>query len=157
MRANSYLSGRAHCNRLRNSRKGELREATKPLPPLSLEVLLCVQLSGFRQCLLVSLEVLIYKLSGNHECNDPEWEGGDYRRPPSSLARVYPLFKMMASNAAQLQKELSGVEQTNALLENIAELCRSGQIDANDLVHRLEASSDYDQLRIWKKLRPRFS
>jgi len=29
------------------------------------------------------------------------------------------------------------------LLENIAELCRSGQIDAN-LVHRLEASSDYD-------------
>jgi hypothetical protein len=26
-------------------------------------------LGGFRQCLLVSLEVLIYKLSGNHECN----------------------------------------------------------------------------------------
>jgi homoserine O-acetyltransferase len=51
---------------------------------------------------------------------------------------------MMTSNAAQLQKELSSVEQTNVLLESIAELCRSGQIDANDLVHRLEASADYD-------------
>ena len=76
--------------------------------------------------------------------SDPEREGGDYRRPPSSLARVYPLLRMMASNAAQLQKELSGVEQTNTFLANIAEFCRSGQIDANDLVHRLEASSDYD-------------
>ncbi len=69
MRANSCLLGRAHCNRLRNSRKGELREATEPASPSSLEVLLCVQLSGFRQCLLVSLEVLTYMLSGNHECN----------------------------------------------------------------------------------------
>ena len=39
----------------------------------------------------------------------------------------------MTSNAAQLQKELSSVEQTNALLESIAEFCRSGQIDTNDL------------------------
>jgi len=76
--------------------------------------------------------------------SDPEWEGGDYRRPPSSLARVFPIFKLMTSNAAQLQKELSSVEQTNALLESIAELGQSSQIDANDLVHRLEASADYD-------------
>ena len=76
--------------------------------------------------------------------SDPEWEGGDYRQQPSSLARVYPIFKLMTSNAAQLQKELSSIEQTNALLESIAELCRSDQIDANDLVHRLEASADYD-------------
>jgi homoserine O-acetyltransferase/O-succinyltransferase len=76
--------------------------------------------------------------------SDPEWKGGDYRRQPSSLARVYPIFKLMTSNAAQLQKELSSIEQTNALLESIAELCRSDQIDANDLVHRLEASADYD-------------
>jgi homoserine O-acetyltransferase/O-succinyltransferase len=76
--------------------------------------------------------------------SDPEWKGGDYSRQPPSLARVFPIFKMMTSNAAQLQKELSGVEQTNALLESIAELCRSGEIDADDLVHRLEASADYD-------------
>jgi homoserine O-acetyltransferase len=76
--------------------------------------------------------------------SDPEWEGGDYRQPPSSLARVYPIFRMMTSNAAELQKELPGVEQTKALLESMAEFCKSGQIDANDLVHRLEASTDYD-------------
>jgi len=58
----------------------------------------------------------------------------------------------MTSNAAQLQKELSSVEQTNALLENIAEFCRSGQIDANDLVHRLEASSDYDPVPDLEKI-----
>ena len=51
---------------------------------------------------------------------------------------------MMTSNVAELQKELPGVEQTRALLEGIAEFCKSGQIDANDLVHRLEASTDYD-------------
>jgi homoserine O-acetyltransferase/O-succinyltransferase len=76
--------------------------------------------------------------------SDPEWEGGDYLQPPSSLARVYPIFQMMTSNAVELQKELPGVEQTNALLEGIAEYCKNGQIDANDLVHRLEASADYD-------------
>jgi homoserine O-acetyltransferase/O-succinyltransferase len=76
--------------------------------------------------------------------SDPEWNGGDYLRQPSSLARVFPIFELMTSNATQLQKELSGVQQTNALLESIVELCQSGQIDANDLVHRLEASADYD-------------
>jgi homoserine O-acetyltransferase/O-succinyltransferase len=30
------------------------------------------------------------------------------------------------------------------LLQSIAEFCQSGQIDANDLVQRLEASADYD-------------
>ena len=34
--------------------------------------------------------------------------------------------------------------EANSLLEGIAEFCKSGQIDANDLVHRLEASADYD-------------
>jgi homoserine O-acetyltransferase len=76
--------------------------------------------------------------------SDPEWNGGDYHRPPSSLARVYPILKLMTSNAAQLQQELGSVEQVNAWLESIAEFCRSGQIDANDLVHRFEASADYD-------------
>lgn len=52
----------------------------------------------------------------------------------------------------ELQKELSSIEQTNALLENIAELCRSGQIDANDLVHRLEASADYDPAPDFEKI-----
>lgn len=76
--------------------------------------------------------------------SDPEWNGGDYHRPPSSLSRVFPIFKLMTSNATQLQQEFSNVEQVNAWLESVAELCRSGQIDANDLVHRLEASADYD-------------
>jgi len=76
--------------------------------------------------------------------SDPEWNGGDYQRPPSSLARVYPIFALMTSNAAQFQQELDSVEQVNAWLERVAEFCQSGQIDANDLVHRLEASADYD-------------
>lgn len=76
--------------------------------------------------------------------SDPEWNGGDYLRPPSSLARVYPIFRLMTSNAVQLQQELPDVEEVNAWLESIAEFCRSGQIDANDLIHRFEASVDYD-------------
>ncbi|MBV9488911.1 MAG: alpha/beta fold hydrolase [Verrucomicrobia bacterium] len=76
--------------------------------------------------------------------SDPAWRDGDYHQPPPSLARVYPIFRLMTSNVAQLQKEVAGVEQANAVLERIAETCQSGQIDANDLVHRLEASADYD-------------
>jgi hypothetical protein len=38
--------------------------------------------------------------------SDPEWNGGDYHRPPSSLARVYPILKLVSSNAAQLQQEV---------------------------------------------------
>ena len=76
--------------------------------------------------------------------SDPEWNGGDYRQPPSSLARVYPVFELMTSSVAQLQNELTSVEQADSTLRNIAEFCRSGQLDANDLVHRLEASADYD-------------
>src|SRR6202162_6686399 len=50
----------------------------------------------------------------------------------------------MTSNATQHQQKLAGVEQVDSWLESIAKFCRSGQIDANDLVHRLEASADYD-------------
>jgi homoserine O-acetyltransferase len=76
--------------------------------------------------------------------SDPEWNGGDYHQPPPSLARVCPIFQLMASGAARLQKELTSVEQANAFLQSIAEFCQSGQIDANDLVHCLETSADYD-------------
>jgi homoserine O-acetyltransferase/O-succinyltransferase len=76
--------------------------------------------------------------------SDPQWNGGDYHQPPPALARVYPVLQLMTGNAARLQKELTNVEQVNALLQDIAEFCQSGQIDANDLVHRLEASADYD-------------
>ena len=46
--------------------------------------------------------------------SDPEWNGGDYHQPPPSLARVCPIFQLMASGAARLQKELTSVEQANA-------------------------------------------
>jgi homoserine O-acetyltransferase/O-succinyltransferase len=85
--------------------------------------------------------------------SDPEWRGGDYLRQPSSLAGVFPIFELMTGSVAQLQKELPGVEQTNALLKSIAEFCQSGQIDANDVVHRLEASADYDPAPDLEKIR----
>ncbi len=68
--------------------------------------------------------------------SDPEWNGGDYHQPPPSLARLFPIIQLMASSAAQLQKELTSVEQAKALLQNIAEFCQSGQIDANDPCHQ---------------------
>jgi homoserine O-acetyltransferase/O-succinyltransferase len=76
--------------------------------------------------------------------SDPEWNGGDYQRPPPSLGRVYPIFRLMTSNAAQLQQEFGSVEKVNSWLDSVAEFNRSGQIDANDLLYRLEASADYD-------------
>jgi hypothetical protein len=52
---------------------------------------------------------------------------------------IFSYSRFCASNFHSLwlrrPQELGSVEQVNAWLERIAEFCRSGQIDANDLVH----------------------
>jgi homoserine O-acetyltransferase/O-succinyltransferase len=75
---------------------------------------------------------------------DPEWKGGDYQTQPGSLQHIYPLFLMMLGSPRTFQEETGSLEQVHQFLDNAAALIRHNELDANDLVHRLEASADYD-------------
>jgi hypothetical protein len=63
----------------------------------------------------------------------------------------------MTSNAAQLQKELSSVEQTNALLENIAEFAGAAKSTPMTSCIASKHVPTMTQLRISKKSKPQFS
>jgi homoserine O-acetyltransferase/O-succinyltransferase len=75
---------------------------------------------------------------------DPEWKGGDYQTQPGSLQHLYPLFLMMLRSPRAFQEETGTTEQVHLFLDNAAAFIRRNELDANDLVHRLEASADYD-------------
>jgi homoserine O-acetyltransferase/O-succinyltransferase len=76
--------------------------------------------------------------------SDPEWDNGDYRIQPESLQHIYPLFLMMLGNAREFQTETATLDQTRGFLDKAAESIRNNELDANDLLYRLEASADYD-------------
>jgi homoserine O-acetyltransferase/O-succinyltransferase len=76
--------------------------------------------------------------------SDPEWNNGDYRTQPGSLQRIYPLFLMMLGNPREFQVETGTLDQTRAFLDKAAASIRNNELDANDLLYRLEASADYD-------------
>ena len=51
---------------------------------------------------------------------------------------------MMLGNPRTFQEETGTMEQVHLFLDNAAASIRHNELDANDLVHRLEASADYD-------------
>jgi homoserine O-acetyltransferase/O-succinyltransferase len=76
--------------------------------------------------------------------SDPEWQNGDYRTQPGSLQHIYPVFLMMLGSPQSFQQETGTLEETRAFLDKAAATIRSNELDANDLIYRLEASADYD-------------
>jgi homoserine O-acetyltransferase/O-succinyltransferase len=76
--------------------------------------------------------------------SDPEWKNGDYRTQPGSWQHIYPLFLMMLGSPRSFQQETATLEQTRAFLDNAAASIRNDELDANDMIYRLEASTDYD-------------
>jgi homoserine O-acetyltransferase/O-succinyltransferase len=76
--------------------------------------------------------------------SDPEWKNGEYQTQPGSLQHIYPLFLMMLGSPESFQQEAGTLEQTRAFLDKAAATIRRNELDANDLIYRLEASADYD-------------
>ena len=89
--------------------------------------------------------------------SDPEWEGGDYRQQPSSLARVYPIFKLMTSNAAQLQKDLSSIERQRRCSKTSRSCAGAAKSTPMTLCIASKQVPTTTQLRISKKSKPQFS
>jgi homoserine O-acetyltransferase len=72
---------------------------------------------------------------------DPEWQDGNYSKPPKGLMQAYALLRMMIDGVPYLQSivaDAAGAEQF------IAETVTQAQsIDANDILYSLESSADY--------------
>jgi homoserine O-acetyltransferase/O-succinyltransferase len=85
--------------------------------------------------------------------SDPEWKNGEYQSQPGSLRHIYPLFLMMYGSPRSFQQEIGNLEQTRMFLDKAAAAIRNNEMDANDLIYRLEASADYDPAPELKNVR----
>jgi homoserine O-acetyltransferase len=74
---------------------------------------------------------------------DPEWQGGEYKQQPHSLAIAAEMLWVMSSNPVLRQKEAPTRAQADSTLDAfVASVMKVA--DANDTLYALEASSDYD-------------
>jgi homoserine O-acetyltransferase len=74
--------------------------------------------------------------------NDPEWENGNYSRPPSGWVSSFPMFRMMLDGVPHLQATIANSSSADQYIENAKKQALS--IDANDILYSLQSSSDYD-------------
>ncbi len=75
--------------------------------------------------------------------NDPEWNGGDYERPPQGLATALKMIVISAGSTRQFYVEAPTAGETDRLLDQRVQQ-RMQSSDANDLLYAWEASRDYD-------------
>jgi homoserine O-acetyltransferase len=86
--------------------------------------------------------------------NDPDWNGGNYTKPPTRFASVVPLFTLMVDSVTHLQQVAPTREKTNAYFDQIVQGAK--RLDANDYLYRWEASADYDPLPDLEKITATF-
>ncbi|MDE2343109.1 MAG: alpha/beta fold hydrolase [Betaproteobacteria bacterium] len=86
--------------------------------------------------------------------NAPDWQGGNYSKPPESFLRNWPLFAVMTDSATHLQTLAPTREQAVAHDRALSEAAR--HLDANDVLYRFEASADYHPEADLDKIRTRF-
>jgi homoserine O-acetyltransferase len=75
--------------------------------------------------------------------NDPAWQGGNYTSQPPSLRTAAQMLFFMSSNPVLRQREGPTRELADkALDEFVARTMKT--MDANDVLHAIESSADYD-------------
>ena len=74
--------------------------------------------------------------------SDPEWQRGDYTKPPLGFTQASLLLRMMIDGVPHLQ---AAIPDTKAAEEYMATIVKqNAQADPNDLLYSLESSADYD-------------
>jgi homoserine O-acetyltransferase len=74
--------------------------------------------------------------------SDPEWDGGNYARPPRSWLQASPLVGMMLDGVPHLQASLPDRSAADKFVKDTTD--RAAAQDANDILYSLESSADYD-------------
>lgn len=75
--------------------------------------------------------------------NDPEWNGGNYEKPPQGFLSIMPMFDMLVQSPARLAESVQTSASADAHLTNVREETLD-EDDANDILYRFEASFDYN-------------
>jgi homoserine O-acetyltransferase len=74
---------------------------------------------------------------------DPEWQGGDYRKQPRGLLSAIYTLLFMVSVPLQWQQQASTQAAADELFDRlVAEY--AAKLDANDVLYQFDASRDYD-------------
>jgi homoserine O-acetyltransferase len=74
--------------------------------------------------------------------NDPDWQRGDYVKPPRGFLEGYQVLRMMIDGVPHLQAVISDTKAAEDFMAAAAK--QNAQSDPNDLLYSLEASRDYD-------------
>jgi homoserine O-acetyltransferase len=74
--------------------------------------------------------------------NDPEWQRGDYTKPPAGFIQGYQLLRMMIEGVPHLQAIIPDTKAAEKFMAEIA--AQTALSDPNDHLYSLESSQDYD-------------
>lgn len=85
--------------------------------------------------------------------NDPDYNGGNYERNPTTYIYTLPLSAMTTESAIQLQEMAPTREAGDKLYRALVEEARKG--DANNQLYAIEAVMDYDPSRDLEKIKAR--
>jgi homoserine O-acetyltransferase len=74
--------------------------------------------------------------------NDPDWQRGDYDKPPLGFKEGFQVLRMMIDGVPHLQEVVNNTKAAEDFMAAAAK--QNAQSDPNDLLYSLEASRDYD-------------
>jgi homoserine O-acetyltransferase len=76
---------------------------------------------------------------------DPDWQGGNFTKPPLNGMRVGVALQAMASSApVRMQADTPSRAASDAQAERAMAAGLAGSADANDRIYQLEASRNYN-------------
>jgi homoserine O-acetyltransferase/O-succinyltransferase len=85
--------------------------------------------------------------------SDPQWMSGDYTTEPASAMRTAAGLLLIAGSAPiQMQKTLPTRDAADEFEKKAMER-QMGDLDANDLLYQVDASSDYDPSKDLEKIK----
>ena len=84
--------------------------------------------------------------------DDPEWQGGEYKRQPRGLTSAVYTLILMVSSPLQWQKQAPTREAADKLFDGMVGNYLK-QFDANDMLYQFDASRDYDPAPELEKIR----
>ena len=74
--------------------------------------------------------------------SDPDWNGGNYVHQPRSLAEGYGVLRLMIDGVPRLQSAIPDEAAADTFVASIGKQAES--LDANDLLHSIKSSLDYN-------------
>ena len=85
--------------------------------------------------------------------NDPEYNGGNYTKNPSTYVYTLPMAAMNTESVVRLQEMAPTREAGDAMYKKLVEEAKKG--DANNTLYGIEAVMDYDPSKDLEKIKAR--